>query len=183
MASIGHVIVGLAAGRRFPLGGTLSVRARMVAAAALAALPDVDSVGFMLGVPYGAPFGHRGAAHSLVAAAVVGLGCALLGRLWKLSFWRTACLATALLVSHDLLDTLTDGGRGIALLWPFSPRRFFAPWRLLPVAPIGLRVLGPSGLKVLATELLYFLPLLAWALWPARECRSTSSLPLGRSSS
>ena len=33
-----------------------------------------------------------------------------------------ALFATAVVASHGLLDTLTDGGRGVALLWPFDER-------------------------------------------------------------
>jgi inner membrane protein len=72
------------------------------------------------------------------------------------------------LASHGLLDTLTDGGLGVALLWPFTTRRWFAPWRPLPVAPIGARLFAPVGLHVLLVELVCFAPLFAWALWPRR---------------
>jgi inner membrane protein len=71
-----------------------------------------------------------------------------------------------------LLDTLTDGGLGIALLWPFSNERFFAPWRPIPVAPIGARMLSSRGLHVVLTEALQFSPLLAWAIWPRRRRRA-----------
>ena len=69
--------------------------------------------------------------------------------------------------SHALLDTLTDGGLGCALLWPFSDERFFAPWTPLPVAPIGRAFLSGEGLHVAAVELIALSPLLAYALWPA----------------
>ena len=68
------------------------------------------------------------------------------------------------LVSHGLLDTLTDGGLGCALLWPFDLTRYFAPWRPIPVAPIGLDFLSLSGLVVSLTELVLFLPLILFAL-------------------
>ena len=42
-----------------------------VAAACCAALPDVDALGYRLGVPYYSLWGHRGLTHSLLAAAVV----------------------------------------------------------------------------------------------------------------
>ena len=32
---------------------------------------------------------------------------------------------------------MTDGGKGIALLSPFTNERFFLPWRFVPVSPIG----------------------------------------------
>ena len=68
-----------------------------------------------------------------------------------------------------LLDTLTDGGYGIALLWPFSDTRFFAPWQPIPVSPIGSAYLSKRGLMVFVTELLYCVPLLIYGFWPTRK--------------
>jgi inner membrane protein len=100
-------------------------------------------VAFVLGIPYAAPFGHRGAAHSLVFAAVCSLTLLLaVPRLRRLSL---GLLLFAVVASHGVLDSFTDGGLGIAFLWPFSNERFFAPWRPIPVAPIGPRVFGASG--------------------------------------
>jgi inner membrane protein len=39
-------------------------------------LPDADVIAFRLGIPYGAFCGHRGFAHSLVLAALLGLAAA-----------------------------------------------------------------------------------------------------------
>ena len=67
MASIGHFAVGLALGRHE--AGRAS-RGRLVASmalfSALALLPDADVIAFKLGIPYSAPWGHRGATHSLL---------------------------------------------------------------------------------------------------------------------
>jgi len=78
-------------------------------------------------------------------------------------------LAFVALASHGVLDTLTDGGLGAALLWPFSNERFFAPVRPLPVAPIGAGMLSPRGLYVVVVEFIVFLPFWAYALWPRRR--------------
>jgi inner membrane protein len=89
-------------------------------------------------------------------------------RLWLL------CAVVA--ISHGLLDTLTDGGLGIALLWPFSDARYFAPWRPIPVAPIGGRMLTRGGLRVVLVEAVQFAPLLVWAVWPrSRESSPSAS--------
>jgi membrane-bound metal-dependent hydrolase YbcI (DUF457 family) len=45
-------------------------------------------------------------------------------------------------LSHPLLDALTNGGRGVALLSPFSNHRYFFPWRPIEVSPIGALDLG-----------------------------------------
>src|SRR4051794_32770905 len=131
MASLGHVAVGLALGRAHDPRAPLVARVKpMLAFAALAMLPDADVIAFKLGIPYSAPFGHRGAIHSILVALVVGalVGGAMRSR----KIWM---LATAAVLSHGLLDTLTDGGLGVALLWPFDLTRYFAPLRPIPVAP------------------------------------------------
>ena len=124
-----------------------------LAGAALAMLPDVDVIGFHFGVAYASPWGHRGAVHSLAFAAIV---VAIVGGLWR-EMRRGQALTFLFLsmASHGLLDTLTDGGQGVALLWPFDNARYFAPWRLIRVSPIGARFFTPRGLATLASEALY----------------------------
>jgi inner membrane protein len=135
---------------------------------ALSLLPDLDVVGFRLGVRYAEVWGHRGAAHSLLFA----LGVALLFSLaYSLSerrprFTTVLFLAFLAVGSHGLLDALTDGGLGAELLWPFSHRRFFAPFTPIPVAPIGRRMLSMRGLSIVLFEAELFLPLWLYALWP-----------------
>jgi len=129
---------------------------------ALSLFPDIDVVGFMRGVPYGAPWGHRGATHSLAFAIAGGVLVGLGARWFKRPVLRTMVVAALVLASHGLLDTLTDGGLGAALLWPFSASRFFAPWRPIPVAPIGPGFFTPYGAMIALTEVALFLPL--WLL-------------------
>jgi inner membrane protein len=126
-------------------------------------------VGFRFGVRYADTWGHRGATHSLVFAAAVAVVAALVARAARLPALRTGLIALAVVASHPLLDTLTDGGLGCALLWPFSNARFFAPWRPLPVAPIGLDFFSAEGFRVAAVEILALAPILAYAAWPRRK--------------
>lgn len=173
MPSIGHIAVGAAAGRL--TGGVsrrLPLTASMILLSVISLLPDADGLAFTLGIPYGATLGHRGAFHSLAAALAIGALSGLVGRAVRLPFWRIFLMASAVAASHDLLDALTDGGRGVALLWPFSNRRFFAPWRPIPVAPIGLGMLSRRGLEVILAELLLFFPLFAYAFCPRPKGRS-----------
>jgi inner membrane protein len=166
VASLGHIVVGMAAARAYAGQATprRPTAAAMLFWAALSFLPDADVIGFPLGVRYGDPWGHRGATHSLVFAialgAVVGLAAPRFGR----PMMRTGVLAALVVASHALLDTLTDGGLGCALLWPFDLARYFAPWTPLPVSPIGLGYLSPYGLYVAAVEMVLFVPLLVYAL-------------------
>lgn len=125
-------------------------RAVLVWLAICAMLPDADVVAFWFGVPYDSLFGHRGITHSIPFALGVGLLAArLLGRR-DLGTAAWFALATA---SHPLLDALTDGGRGVALLAPFSADRYFFPWRPIAVSPIGIRFFSPRGLRVVVSEL------------------------------
>lgn len=161
MASLGHVAVGMAAAR-LEGGGARS----MIFWSALSLLPDADVIAFRLGIPYGAPFGHRGASHSLAAALLVAAVVAAFTPPERRL--RTGALAFAVVASHGLLDALTDGGRGVALLFPASNERFFAPFRPIPVAPIGAGMLSRRGLYVIAVEAVLFLPLIIFALYPRR---------------
>jgi inner membrane protein len=144
----------------------------MLGYSCLAVLPDLDVVAFRLDVPYAAPFGHRGAAHSLVAGALAGTCVALVVRAAGGRFLRTALLASLAAMSHGVLDAFTDGGRGIALLWPLTDARCFAPWQPIPVAPIGALFHAARGLRCVLVELAWFSPLLVWALWPSASISS-----------
>jgi len=166
VASLVHVVVGMSGGRALDRSPRPSLRGT-VALVALSLLADVDVVAFRLGIPYSAPFGHRGATHSIAFAMLAGAAAAaLLAREGRWSFSRIALVACLVAISHPLLDAMTDGGLGVALLWPFSNARFFAPWRPIPVAPLGARMLSTRGLHVLWIEAIGSLPLLAWAVWP-----------------
>ena len=170
MASIGHVAVGISLGR-YEAGASSFRRLALSMGffSALALLPDADVIAFVFRIPYSAPWGHRGATHSLAFAALVALAVAGLARLARLPVWRMGLLAFLAVGSHGLLDALTDGGLGAALLWPYSDARLFAPVRPLPVAPIGAGMFSPRGLYVVAVELVAFLPCWAFALWPRRR--------------
>ena len=149
----------------------VSMATAMAGWSLLALAPDADVLGFLLGVPYGAAWGHRGATHSLAIALAAG---GIIAAMSPARSWRVALLVTAVIGSHGLLDALTDGGLGAALFWPLDDRRYFAPWTPLPVSPIGLRVLSPYGLSVALYEIVIFSPLFAYALWPRRVSRARS---------
>ena len=163
MASIGHIAVGLAAARLYDRDH-LPRWPSAIAWSALSLLPDVDVVGFALGVEYADPWGHRGATHSIAFAAALGLAVGLCARSVALPVARTVWLAMLVLASHPLLDTMTDGGLGCALWYPIDFTRYFAPWRPIPVAPIGLHLLSADGARVVLTELILFAPAFVAAL-------------------
>lgn len=170
MASIGHVAIGLAAARAWTGGNApkKKVYAAMAIFSALSMFPDADVIAFKLGIPYDAPWGHRGATHSIVFGLLLGLGSLLVARVFKLPALRTFVAATLVAVSHGLLDCLTNGGLGCALLWPFSNERYFAPVTPIPVAPIGLHMLSEKGFLVVVVETILFSPFFIFATFPRK---------------
>ncbi|MEO6325879.1 MAG: metal-dependent hydrolase [Thermoanaerobaculia bacterium] len=162
-----------AAARRLSGAGRL-----WAAGIASAILPDADVIGFSFGVRYDAPWGHRGLSHSLAFAA---LWSALLTGIFfrdpaplrsRRAVWLYLFAATS---SHGLLDALTNGGLGVALLSPFDSRRIFFPFRPIRVSPIGVaEFFSPEGLAILGSELVWvWLPagLLAAAVTLVRRRR------------
>jgi inner membrane protein len=151
----------------------------MVVWSALSLLPDADVIGFQYGIKYAEPLGHRGATHSFVFTLVLAVLIGLLAALIKQGAVRAAVFAAVVVGSHALLDTLTNGGLGCALLWPFDNHRYFAPWNPIPVAPIGRRFFSKSGLSVALTELALFSPFFLYAIWPRRRAplSDASSVP------
>lgn len=149
-------------------------RRLLVLAMFCAVAPDLDVVPmFLLSIPYESQWGHRGFTHSLsFAAALATLAacgwCQLQAR--PLVVWLVIFFATA---SHALLDAFTNGGGGVALLWPFTDARIASPWRPIAVSPLGIRrFFSERGVAVIASELVWvWLPVLAAALVWRRVAR------------
>ena len=170
MATLGHVAVGVVAARwRSSRPGAPPLATSMIGLVALSVLPDADFLAFRLGIPYSNPYGHRGMTHSLLFAVLVGLVVALGLRSRRRPVLGDALLTTLVVASHGVLDAFTTGGLGIEFLWPFDTDRFFAPWRFIPVAPLGARMLSARGLSVLLFEAVLFLPAWLYAFWPRAQ--------------
>jgi len=123
-------------------------------------LPDVDVIGFFLGVRYGDKLGHRGFSHSLLFALLIAVLVTIAAfpavRRFSKQWWALTGYFFLLTASHSVLDAMTNGGYGIAFFSPFSSTRFFLPWRPLEVAPIGVRgFFSRWGWDVLMSEALY----------------------------
>lgn len=140
-----------------------------LAALVVPTFPDLDVIGFRLGVDYGHFFGHRGFFHSLCFALLLSLALTLdmrgirrLSRRW----WAVLAFFFGVLAAHDLLDAMTNGGLGIALLSPFDNTRYFFPWTPIQVSPIGLGgFLTRWGAEALWSEVKYvWLPVFAFSL-------------------
>ncbi|EKT4070609.1 TPA: metal-dependent hydrolase [Stenotrophomonas maltophilia] len=168
---------------------------RLLAAGVIAAmLPDADVLAFALHIPYADAFGHRGASHSLLFAGVLAALAAVLAFLGSRRSWsaphspgsrrpwsagvcqpslastvQAAVFVFICAASHPLLDAMTSGGLGVALAWPWSEQRFFAPWRPIRVSPFAPQFFSARGLATLLSELRWvWLPLagavVAWKL-------------------
>ena len=174
MASFGHVAVGLLTGRLHGGGGHSERRSRwgrLALFTILSTLPDLDVLLVACGASETGPFGHRAALHSLSMALAAGVFCAIAARRWRWPVLRTALAGAAAVTSHVLLDLLGEGGRSLALFWPLSSARFHSPWRFLPDAPRGLKLLSGSGLLEFVTEFALCRPRPSSALWPQIRAR------------
>jgi inner membrane protein len=119
-------------------------------------LPDIDSIGFHMGVPYGSLWGHRGLTHSLLFALVAAI-CATLCLYARVQQpWKFMFIFFLAIASHGFLDAMTNGGLGVAFFSPFNLHRYFFPWRPVLVSPIGItRFFTMRGLRILGSEMLY----------------------------
>jgi inner membrane protein len=118
--------------------------------------PDLDVIGFRLGIQYADLLGHRGFSHSLLFAFLSGFVCALFAPWLHCRRLLAFGLIFAAVASHILLDAATSGGLGVAAFWPLSEERYFLPWRPIRVSPLSLRVfLSERGVAVMLSELLW----------------------------
>jgi inner membrane protein len=144
--------------------GRRAVPPRLVALGVLGSmLPDLDVVALRLGLSYASDYSHRGFTHSLAFAALLALAGASCWRWLQTRFVHAFLFLFAAVASHGLLDTLTNGGMGIALAWPFSSERYFAPFQPVEVSPLGIRgFFSARGVEVLQSEFIWiWLPALA----------------------
>lgn len=123
--------------------------------------PDVDVIGYRyLYVPAYEFFGHRGFFHSPFFAAVLSIFIVrffyhheeVFSKMW----WKYILFFFLLTASHGILDALTNGGNGIALLSPITNQRYFFPWTPIEVSPLGIKgFFSQRGLVVLVSEMVW----------------------------
>lgn len=148
------------------LGRELISPRLLLAGVAASIVPDLDVIAFRLGIPYAGEFGHRGFSHSLLFAFGIALvGTFVLGSLERRRRFAVAYLFVSA-ASHGILDSFTNGGLGIALFWPVSAERYFAPVQMIEVSPLDLSsFMSQRGLDVLESELLWvWMPCLLFGL-------------------
>jgi len=124
-------------------------------------LPDADVIGYLwLYIPTYHFFGHRGFFHSPFFAALLSIFIVSVFYRKEAVFsnkrWKYALYFFLITASHGLTDALTNGGRGVALLAPFTNDRYFFPWTPIEVSPLGIKAfLSQRGLTVLINELIW----------------------------
>jgi len=179
---LSHTAVPLTLG--IGLGNRLIPGRLLLAGIAASILPDLDVLAFRLHVAYSHILGHRGLSHSILFALALACLAWLLAPQLRSSRPVAFAFIGLATVSHPLLDMLTNGGQGVALWWPWSAERVFAPWRVIEVSPLDIhRVFGPRGLAVIHSELLWvWLPatltcaaLLAWRAGHSRFWRQKTT--------
>ena len=154
---VGHVISGYALSSSF---GEIKTKKFIIIGILCSILPDIDIFGFYLGVPYDSFWGHRGFTHSIIFALIISflITCIFFQKEIKknkkfILFYLVAFFLV--IVLHDLLDMLTNGGLGIAFFLPFDDARYFLSWQPIQVSPLGIdRFFSILGLKVIFSELL-----------------------------
>ena len=154
MASIfGHSAVGYTLTK---LMDNKNLKWLLLAAIISTILPDFDVISFKLGIPYVHPLGHRGFTHSILFALLWALLImSILGRQNKTLWFLVIFLST---VSHGILDAMTTGGRGIGFFIPFNNDRFFFPFQVIIVSPLGFKkFFSEWGLQVIFSEIKYVL--------------------------
>ena len=151
----------------------------LIAGIAASVVPDLDVVAFRFHIAYADVFGHRGFSHSLLFAACVALLAASSFQALRTTPVRAFCFVFVATASHGVLDSFTNGGLGVALLWPWSGDRYFAPFRPIEVAPLSAeRLFSQRGTQVLLSELVWvWVPctLLALLLLTGQKARALTA--------
>ncbi len=147
---ISHAAVGFAIAAWTQPG--VATRRACVAAAACAALPDIDVIGSLFHVSNASLLGHRGITHSLAFGLA---GAALATMIWFGGNARIALTLGLAFLSHACLDAFSTYSVGVAFLAPFSQQRFRFLWT--PLGAPGGGVAGQlvqEGVVVLAPAVL-----------------------------
>ena len=154
-SAFGHAGAALAISNVFRLKTKLSIGIILLGVFC-SILPDVDVISFKFGIPYKSMWGHRGITHSILFAVIIsGLLAYFISNSKRHFFAITSFLFIATL-SHTLLDAMTTGGEGVAFFAPFDNTRYFLPWRVIKVSPIGIEsFFSEWGLNVIKSELIW----------------------------
>lgn len=154
-SAFGHVAAALAISNVFRLKTKLSIGIILLGVFC-SILPDADVLSFKFGIPYESMWGHRGITHSILFAVLLSTLLSYFLTKSKRQFFAIASFLFLATISHTLLDAMTTGGEGVAFFAPFENTRYFLPWRIIKVSPIGIAsFLSQRGLLVLKSEFIW----------------------------
>ena len=156
-SAFSHAVASIALGRAYT-ARPLPLRF-WVLSSVCAVAPDIDVLANRFGFDYTTMLGHRGLTHSLVFAMALSGVVVLLffrkpvdGMMSRLALFAFFFAAAA---SHSVLDAMVDGTLGVAFFAPFSPARFFLPWRPIVSSPIGLAFFSSAGATTIVNEFVW----------------------------
>ena len=125
-----------------------------------AVVPDLDAIGFWMGVPYDSMYGHRGITHSFFFAALLAFTVTYFfyreEKTFSRHWWVLLAVFFVATASHPMLDAMTNGGRGVAFFAPFNDARYFFAFRPIKVSPISItRFFSARGWEILKSEFVW----------------------------
>ena len=156
-----HSLLGVAAGKIFGPEKFKKTKIRFwILSFICPSLPDLDVIGFYLGIPYEHVMGHRGITHSLFFALIMAILITLIFfRSEKISNKNNLLLVTyfpLIIASHGILDGFTNGGHGIAYFAPFINDRYFFSFNPLQVSTLSPKVFfTEQGFDVMKNEFIW----------------------------
>ncbi len=149
-----HTAVPLALG--LGLGSKVISRPLLLAGVIASVIPDLDVLAFRLNIHYSDILGHRGFSHSILFALIIALAA------MALSHQLRSTPDNRIYIRGDFSGVSWASGyvykwrSGVALWWPWTNERFFAPWQVIEVSSLSLhRVFSERGLAVLQSEFLW----------------------------
>lgn len=172
MTEVGHFLTGATIGvLSMPKSADKKHRTAHIAAFLfLAVIPDLPFKGWGHDRYY---FSHSFFV-TLLLILVVGLAFLLLKELRiKLGDWPVLIGGALAWLSHLLLDSFYNHGKGIMIYWPFSEARL-----ALPIPWFGLGIGSPIQIaQVLLIEFVSYFPLLLLAIFLRRKWGQWNSTP------
>ncbi len=152
--NVTHAIPGIAVG--LGIGRQLISSKAIALGAIIASIPDLDMLGTrFLGIPWDSIYGHRGYTHSISFAVLIAAAFTLL--FYRDSFKKYFLFLLFCTLSHPLLDSMNNGGLGVAFFWPFTDTRYHAfvhPIMSVNVSFRGL-YLTTDGFPVFLSEMIW----------------------------
>jgi inner membrane protein len=151
----------------------------IVTGMAFAMLPDADVItGRAFDIPHTHDFGHRGATHTLLFALLVAATAMLFAESFRARRGAVFLFLVLATLSHPVADMLTQGGKGIMILWPLEDARFKFLAHPIQASPVGFKAIETGVLwSVLWSEIRWLLLPAVFVAFMARLARKRRNAP------